>query len=268
MRCSDGHLYVVKFKNNPQHCRVLANEQFATRLAAMVGLPVPETAIVEVEQRLIDATPELRIEMAGSAVKVVDGMQFGSRFVDARPLGVSYDYLPPHMLDAVQGINAFAGMLALDKWTGNADGRQAVFLKANHCRAFRVTFIDQGYCFNGGKWTFPDSALSGVYGECEVYHRVTGWESFEPWLTRIRKMDEETISRCAASVPAEWCGSEPSEIALLIEKLATRRMRVQGLIADFRDSSRHPFPNWRKRVFVAGLSGKDRWDRAVEFARN
>ena len=31
MRCSDGHFYVVKFQNNPQHRRVLANEMFATR---------------------------------------------------------------------------------------------------------------------------------------------------------------------------------------------------------------------------------------------
>ena len=29
----DGHVYVVKFQNNPQHTRVLANEFLATRLA-------------------------------------------------------------------------------------------------------------------------------------------------------------------------------------------------------------------------------------------
>ena len=41
MRCDDGHYYVVKFRNNPQHERVLANEFLATRLAERVGLPVP-----------------------------------------------------------------------------------------------------------------------------------------------------------------------------------------------------------------------------------
>ena len=34
---SDGHAYVVKFQNNPQHMRVLANEFLATRLAAAAG---------------------------------------------------------------------------------------------------------------------------------------------------------------------------------------------------------------------------------------
>ena len=140
-------------------------------------------------------------------------------------------------------------------------------MKAHHCREFRVTFIDQGYCFNGGQWTFPDSPLSGVYAETEVYRRVTGWESFEPWLTRIRKMDEETISRCAENVPAEWYGSPPSEIVPLIEKLAARRMKVQGLIADFRDSSRHPFPNWQKRVLMVSSEREDWRHPVVEFAK-
>src|SRR4030081_3163298 len=40
MRCDDGHYYVVKFRNNPQHERVLANEFLATRLAERGGLPV------------------------------------------------------------------------------------------------------------------------------------------------------------------------------------------------------------------------------------
>ena len=43
MRCSDDHFYVVKFRNNPQHMRVLANEMLATRLAERAGLPVPVT---------------------------------------------------------------------------------------------------------------------------------------------------------------------------------------------------------------------------------
>ena len=39
MLASDHNLYVVKFSNNPQHVRVLANELLATRLAAAIGLP-------------------------------------------------------------------------------------------------------------------------------------------------------------------------------------------------------------------------------------
>ena len=41
VRCEDGESYVVKFQNNPQHARVLANEMLASRLARLVGLPAP-----------------------------------------------------------------------------------------------------------------------------------------------------------------------------------------------------------------------------------
>jgi hypothetical protein len=65
MRADDGHFYVVKFQNNPQHLRVLANELLATRLAESVGLPVPMTDIVIVQEWLIKNTPELRVDLAG-----------------------------------------------------------------------------------------------------------------------------------------------------------------------------------------------------------
>jgi hypothetical protein len=73
----------------------------------------------------------------------------------------------------------------VDKWTGNADGRQAAFWRHSRERKYTATFIDQGYCFNAGEWTFPDFTLRGVYARNEVYARVCGWQSFEPWLSRI-----------------------------------------------------------------------------------
>ena len=51
----------------------------------------------------------------------------------------------------------------MDKWTGNCNGRQAVFERRPRERKYRATFIDQGFCFNAGEWTFPDSPLRGVY---------------------------------------------------------------------------------------------------------
>ncbi len=49
MFCSDRAYYVVKFTNNPQHVRILANEMLANRLAEYAGLPVPACAPVDVK---------------------------------------------------------------------------------------------------------------------------------------------------------------------------------------------------------------------------
>jgi hypothetical protein len=56
IRCSDENLYVVKFQNNPQHRRVLANEMLVALLARLVGLPVPEPVLVEVNDFLVQHT--------------------------------------------------------------------------------------------------------------------------------------------------------------------------------------------------------------------
>src|SRR5579872_1382405 len=60
---SDGKLWVVKFQNNPQHLRVLANELIATRLAEAVGLTVPPCDVVEVTEWLVENSPVMYIEL-------------------------------------------------------------------------------------------------------------------------------------------------------------------------------------------------------------
>src|SRR6202012_4179738 len=101
MRCEDGHYYVVKFRNNPQHERILANEFLATRLAERVGLPVPVAEVVEVSAWLVEHTPELTIVLGNSVIQVEAGLQFGSRYVVSPVEGQVFDYLPAQMLERV-----------------------------------------------------------------------------------------------------------------------------------------------------------------------
>ena len=248
MRARDGNFYVVKFQNNPQHIKVLANELLATRLAEYAGLPVPPTEIIQVDQWLVENTPDLRIELAGRSIPCQPGLQFGVRYVCDPVEGQAFDYLPESMFERVKNGNAFAGMLAADKWLGNANGRQAVFWKKSSDRKYKVTFVDQGYCFNAGEWTFPDLALHGVYYRNYVYAHVRGWESFEPWLGQIEKCSPKIIEDIAGNMPPEWYGHDWDALRTLVKAIIARREKVRELIAAFRDSSRHPFPAWGQEV--------------------
>jgi len=248
---TDSNLWVVKFQNNPQHLRVLPNELIATRLAEAAGLTVPVTDVVEVSAWLIANTPGMHVEPArGQPERYTPGLQFGSRFIGGLMPGQVVDYLPEPQLDDVRNLGEFAGMLALDKWTGNCNGRQAVFDRRPRERRYRATFIDQGFCFNAGEWTFPDTPLRGVYARNRVYARVTGWPSFEPWLSRIEEMEGDTLWDIADMVPPEWYGGDMTTIERLLEQLLRRRSRVRELIASFRDSNREPFPMWEKKASV------------------
>jgi hypothetical protein len=158
--------------------------------------------------------------------------------------GQVVDYLPEEQLAEVKNLPEFAGILALDKWTGNANGRQAVFTRKQRERRYRAVFIDHGYCFHAGEWKFDDIPLRGVYPRNEVYREVSGWESFEPWLTHLETMPAETVWAAAGEVPPEWYGGNLSEMEALVEKLLARRSRIRDLIEDFARSDRNPFPNW------------------------
>jgi hypothetical protein len=241
---ADGRLYVVKFQNNPQHTRVLANEFLASRLAAAAGLTVPQAELVEVSRWLIDNTAELEMDLGTSRVRCQPGLQFGSRFAGGTMPGQVVDYLAEEQLAEVSNLGEFAGVLALDKWTGNANGRQAVFAKRQRERRYKAVFIDFGYCFHAGEWRFEDAPLRGVYYRNTVYQGVREWSSFEPWLTRMETMAAETVWAAAGEIPPEWYGGDLGEMEALVEKLLARRSRIRELIEEFARSDRKPFPFW------------------------
>jgi hypothetical protein len=252
LRASDGNCYVTKFQNNPQHIRVLANEMLATRLGLLLGLPMPRVEIIEVSDWLIEHSAELRLQLAGAQLRPKSGKQLGSLYVSQHSPGLTFDYLPNEMLKNVRNLADFTRVLVLDKWTSNSDGRQAVFSrKTIRSRRYTATFIDQGYCFNASEWTFPDYPLRGVYARNEVYESVTGWESFEPALSRAECMDSQVIWHCAAEIPEEWYEGDHANLKRLIEELLKRRGIIRKLIDDFRKSSRHPFPNWKDCMAIS-----------------
>jgi hypothetical protein len=244
MLASDGQPYVVKFQNNPQHVRVLANELLATKLAEIVGLSVPVCDVVDVTEWLIDNSKDLAMDFGDRQERCQAGLQFGSRLVGGLMPGQVVDYLPEERLAEVRNLHEFAGMLVIDKWTCNSNGRQAVFSKRPREKRYSAVFIDQGYCFNAGEWKFVDAPLRGVYARNLVYRSVTSWESFEPWLSRVEKLEAEKVWPIAEMIPPEWYGGDLSEMEMLLEGLLKRRDRIRDLIAQFRESSREPFPNW------------------------
>ena len=92
----------------------------------------------------------------------------------------------------------------------NADGRQAIFFRqriegSSSFLAYSARMIDHGFAFDAQNWQFTDSPERGLYTRREVYKTVTGYESFEPWLSRIRdypaQILEEAQKKARAGAP-------------------------------------------------------------------
>jgi len=251
MHASDGAYWIVKFQNNPQHTRVLANEFLASRIGRCLGLPMPEVQVIEVSDWLIQNTPQLHIEFAGLKIPCRSGLQLACRYVADPECDGVFDYLPESMHVNIDNLEQFAAVLVLDKWTCNADGRQVVFTRPSQHRSFSATFIDQGYCFNAGEWSFPDMPLRGVYYRNFVYRHVTGWDAFEPALSLAEQSDLGDLWQCASQMPREWYQEDRAALSRLIETLHQRRSTIRDLITQFRQHDRNPFPNWKRRRRVA-----------------
>jgi len=250
MRCDDDAYYVVKFQNNPQHVRILANEMLGTRLAARLGLCVPQVEVIEVRTEMIIYTTELVMELGLGRIPCSAGKQFGSRFPVHPARTTVYDFLPDASFGRVLNLHDFLGIFVFDKWTCNTDGRQAIFFidskldPLDHCW-YRAMMIDQGFCFNGGEWSFPDAPLRGVYKCPSVYEGVVGLESFEPWLDQLEKsMTETVLLKEARRIPPEWYHGDWLAMHDMIERLYLRKNRVRELIFSTLHSNRNPFLNW------------------------
>jgi hypothetical protein len=261
----DRNAWVVKFQNNPQHLRVLPNELLATRLGGLIGLTVAPCDVVEVTPWLIERTPELEMDFGQRRERCRAGLQFGSQLVGGLMPGHVADYLPEENLLEVRNLREFAGALALDKWTCNANGRQALFHRKGREKRYSATLIDQGFCFNAGEWRFVDAPLRGVYARNAVYRTVTGWESFEPWLSRIEALEAQRVWEIAETIPPEWYEGDAAALENLVEGLMERRPLVRELITAFRESSRQPFPKWNggKSEGTAGLVAGLGWDDSI-----
>ena len=256
LEADDGHFYVVKFRNNPQHRRVLVNEWIASTFLQYLQIASPETAVVRVSPEFLAANPEVTIALGTRQEAVQPGWHFGSRYPGDPNRVAVYDFVPDALLGRIENRNEFLGILVFDKWTGNADSRQAIFLRAKlreyvpsfQGHALRIGFlalmVDHGYIFNGPHWSFADSPLAGLYFRPKVYAGVTGWDDFQPWLERVENFPEEVMDDALARIPAEWLNGDRDSLYRLLEMLMARRRRVSDLIDEFRRSATCPFPRW------------------------
>lgn len=258
----DGYFYVTKFRDNPQHIRILVNEWIAARLLEYLRIAAPKVAIVELDEPFLARERDVKIRLATREIPVSAGWHFGSRFPGNPDRDAVYDYLPDSLLAQVQNLRHFLGVFVFDKWTGNSDSRQSIFVRQRIrewlddpevvppnvsplAKGFVALMIDHGYAFDGPHWEFADSPLQGFYFRPMVYRAVRNLNDFEPWLTRVREAPAELFDGILRDVPRQWLPDGDDEaVEQLIEQLYRRRKLVADLIESAVTARSSSFPTW------------------------
>lgn len=254
MRCSDDEYYVVKFQNNPQGRKILANECLGYLIAAALHLPVAPVRLVNVTDELIKSCKDMVVELASGRRPLQAGLCFGSRYAGyefSRPgpcLPTVYDFFPDTLLGNIQNLSDFVGMLVFDKWTGNRDDRQIVFVRVGRAAPLRALMIDQGFCFNGTRWNFPNAPKAGLYIRGSVYRSVEGIESFGPWIERLnKKINRSSLREMSEQIPREWYGDDRSALQTLLDSLDERRRAIHKVLWTTYQMFPQLFPCWTSR---------------------
>lgn len=249
MLCDDGFYAIVKFRDKRRNAKELVAEYIAGKLAHALGLNIPQYRAVYVSQFLIDGTPELSQFLGQNYYSA--GLHLASSFAGGASTKATFDILPESYLMQVANIEQFSYALAFDKWCANAGRRKAVFRKENDDISYIAHLIGLGGCFCGSAWTYSDHSMSGIYASPSVYAHVTGWHSFEPFLSSLVSIKPETVWAIAEEVPSEWSSGDRFYLESLMDALLLRRSRVHELIARSRGAHPWLFPQWVSSVQVA-----------------
>lgn len=259
LECDGGKFYVVKFRNNPQHRRILVNEWISAAFLRYLQIPAPETAIVDLSRELLEATPDIHLQLGSRRQQPDPGWHFGSRHPGDPSRMAVYDFIPDQLLENVVNLSDFRAVLVFDQWMGNADARQAIFFRARlkewtavrgehpNKMGFVAQMVDQGYVFNGPHWDFSDSPLQGLYFRPIVYRGVKSLADFQPWLDQVIHFPEEVVDDALKRIPPEWLGGDEEELDRLLNRLMGRRRRVPELIEQCAAARSRPFPDWAAR---------------------
>lgn len=249
MAADDGRRYVVKSPDNPQGRRTLVNEWIGNWVFTKLGVATPPLTLLSVSEEFIERE-DLHFVLSHKR-RLRSGYHLGSLYPDGPSL--IYDYVPSALMKDVLNLDDFIGALICDKWMGNTDYRQAIFVRTattkgvthRSLRGFRALMIDNGSLFDGSHWRFADSPIGCRPFYSRVYNTVRGWSDFDKWLSRVREISGPFLDEAILGIPCDWVHGDELQLAQLIDQLRRRVERLPDLLADlFAAVGPSLFPNW------------------------
>ena len=222
-----GRWYVVKHLGNPCGPSVLVGEWLGWHLMRYLGLPIPEIAIIHVDQQL---------------AQLPTGAHIGSCYPGNPSLVTVYDFLPESLFNKlIHDDSPFIGAHIFDLWAANADMRQSIFVRKKGWEIDHM-FLDNSHLFGGPGWTdlTSESTPRGFYNR--PLRRLNNWNDCSPWLEAIEGIPSRDLFDMIASVPEPWITGEDRRALYtrLIMRAGNLRRFLRALIEKLSLSTDEP----------------------------
>jgi hypothetical protein len=214
---TDAGPYVVKFRGAGQGAKALVAEVLAAGLARVLDLPVPHTAVIDLDADFGESEPDPEIQdiLRGSV-----GANFGVAYL---PGALAYDPAVDHELDA----DLAAAILWFDAYITNVD-RTARNTNMLLWRG-RLWLIDHGASlFFHHRWEGWEARVQSPFPQIKDHVLLTRAGDLAAADARLRPLlTDAAIRAVVAGVPDVWLGGE----AIFADIAAQREAYVDYLSA-------------------------------------
>ena len=230
---NDGRFYVAKFAGNPQGNRTLINEWVTAYFLERLGVSTPPLVVLQLDRELSEAAQDLSFQVGARKIPIQPGLHLGSQCPVDPTVKSIYDFLPQRLLAKTSNRADFAKTLAVDVYLGQADSRQAIFVRehSQDSLAFRAYFIDHGMALGGSTWELRDLHSQGVYYDRKIYSTMDTASISESAVKSLVTITEDELYSCLRDVPREWFApSDNDALKRLFTLLHKRKDRLPLLV--------------------------------------
>jgi hypothetical protein len=216
--CDDGEIYAVKFKQNPEGARVLANEFVCAELAQKLYLTTPIPSTIQISREFIKDYSGIISEHIGSDIQ--SGLHFGTMQIKK-----AFQITNTRMIKSASNIDIVPEILIFDQLVCNTDrdrnGGNLLFDFAKN----EIVVLDHSHAFDlGAIWDAAQLRhrignpffLFDSYGY--VYKKlipfISGNNPFHSIISKLKGISNEAIWHIISNIPDEWDVSELDKRAL------------------------------------------------------
>lgn len=229
----DDDIYVVKFMQNPEGLRVLANEYIGAKIAEILHLPLASPSIVEVDDDFVTHYGKQISLHVGEEISA--GIHFGTKKVKK-----IYPITNSAMLQAARNIDIIPEVVLFDHWICNTDRESNGGNLLFDASKMEVVVIDHTHAFDLGPiWTATDLRqrigegfrpfnMSGFVYKKLVLH-IKGNNPFHRILDKMSRVTDDHLWDIISTVPLEW-GVTEEEKAVLHSYLCDRLSRIEQVL--------------------------------------